>query len=214
MRGANPKQSNLFSPEDPGNALIPSKTQVLKVNINPWEVTPGGENPFEIGWDFYKSPFGEVLMAATSKGICFLAFSDDRRKALQELNRHFPGIPLANREEAVFENARLCLSENFSKAKPIALHLRGTPFQLKVWERLLQVPLGQTITYGTMALEWGNINTARAIGGAVGSNKVAFLIPCHRVVQASGEPGHYRWGAERKKEILRWELKLREGSLY
>ena len=103
------------------------------------------------------------------------------------------------------QNALFIFSHDWRKLHQIKLHLKGTAFQLKVWETLLKIPLGKLSTYGSIAKKINNSNAARAVGTAIGSNPVAFLIPCHRVIQSTGNFGGYMWGATRKTAIIGWE---------
>ena len=97
---------------------------------------------------------------------------------------------------------------DWNNAEKIKLHLKGTDFQLKVWQALLQIPSGRLSTYGTMAAQLGNPKAARAVGTAIGDNPVAYIIPCHRVIQSGGQPGGYHWGISRKNAIIGWESAL------
>ena len=97
------------------------------------------------------------------------------------------------------------LQSNHHDLSEIKLHLKGTEFQLKVWESLLKIPMGELTTYGEIAKNIGNNKASRAVGTAIGSNPVAFLIPCHRVIQSSGHFGGYMWGTTRKTVIIGWE---------
>jgi AraC family transcriptional regulator of adaptative response/methylated-DNA-[protein]-cysteine methyltransferase len=99
----------------------------------------------------------------------------------------------------------MIFANDWSEVSKIKLHLKGTDFQLKVWDALLKIPKGQLSSYGNIAHEIQNPKAARAVGTAIGSNPVAFLIPCHRVIQSSGEIGGYRWGNTRKTAIIGWE---------
>ena len=101
--------------------------------------------------------------------------------------------------------ALLIFQNDWSKLPQIKLHLKGTDFQLKVWETLLKIPMSKLSTYGSVAEQIGNANASRAVGTAIGSNPVAFLIPCHRVIQSTGNIGSYLWGNTRKTAILGWE---------
>ncbi len=103
------------------------------------------------------------------------------------------------------QNGLFIFQNDWSKLNEIKLHLKGTDFQLKVWDTLLKIPMGQLSTYGNIAEQIGNPNASRAVGTAIGSNPVAFLIPCHRVIQASGNIGGYMWGNTRKTAIIGWE---------
>jgi AraC family transcriptional regulator of adaptative response/methylated-DNA-[protein]-cysteine methyltransferase len=103
------------------------------------------------------------------------------------------------------QNALYIFTHDWSKLNQIKLHLKGTDFQLKVWEALLKIPAGQLSTYGNVAAIIDKPNASRAVGTAIGSNPVAFLIPCHRVIQSTGLTGGYMWGSTRKSAIIGWE---------
>src|SRR5690606_39008701 len=103
------------------------------------------------------------------------------------------------------QNALFFFQNDWSKLGEIRLHLKGTDFQLKVWETLLKIPMGKLATYGNIAQERGNVSACRAVGTAIGNIPVAFLIPCHRVIQSSGNLGGYMWGNTRKAAIIGWE---------
>jgi AraC family transcriptional regulator, regulatory protein of adaptative response / methylated-DNA-[protein]-cysteine methyltransferase len=158
-----------------------------------------------INYSFAESPFGEVLVASTVKGICFMAFADDREKVFSELKRLFPRAKLTQTVDLIQQNALYIFTHDWSKIEKIKLHLKGSDFQLKVWEALLKIPFGQLDTYGTIAETIQKPGASRAVGTAIGSNPVAYLIPCHRVIQSSGAVGDYMWGAVRKTAIIGWE---------
>ena len=103
------------------------------------------------------------------------------------------------------EQARRIFKDDCSCSDRIRLHLRATPFQLQVWRALLRLPMGQVASYGDVAMAIGAPSSARAVGSAIGQNPVAFLIPCHRVIRASGQIGDYAWGAARKTAMIGWE---------
>lgn len=172
--------------------------------MTPGEYKNGGEN-LKIDFDFYASPFGEVLIAATNKGICFMAFADDRASEINNLKLHFSNAELRQQEHDYHKQAGLIFSKNLEEKNRLKLHLKGTAFQLKVWEALLKIPSGNLSTYGTIAQKIESPKASRAVGTAIGSNPIAFLIPCHRVIQSTGEFGGYRWGPIRKTAIIGWE---------
>jgi AraC family transcriptional regulator of adaptative response/methylated-DNA-[protein]-cysteine methyltransferase len=103
------------------------------------------------------------------------------------------------------QNALYIFTQDWSRLNEIKLHLKGTPFQIKVWETLLKVPMGDLSTYATIASAINNPKANRAVGSAIGNNPVAFLIPCHRVIKSTGEFGQYHWGSSRKTAIIGWE---------
>ncbi len=164
-----------------------------------------------IRYGFHPSPFGECLLALTSRGICYLGFvQTDRSAALEILRSDWPQANLqeAPAETAPFIPALFSLSEH--PEKPLALHLTGTNFQIKVWEALLKIAPGQVSTYQRIAAGIGYPQSARAVGNAIAHNKIAWLIPCHRVIRKEGEFGNYRYGLPRKKAMLAWESALTE----
>ncbi|MBP6022667.1 methylated-DNA--[protein]-cysteine S-methyltransferase [Ferruginibacter sp.] len=172
--------------------------------MTPGEFKNGGVNLF-INYSYAETPFGNILVASTPKGICYMAFADDEQQALIDLQHHFPKAHFKQMLDIIQQNALYIFAHDWSKLHQIKLHLRGTDFQLKVWETLLKIPLGQLSTYGTIAEKIKNPNASRAVGTAIGSNPVAFLIPCHRVIQATGIFGGYMWGPTRKTAIIGWE---------
>ena len=184
-----------------------SRLHDLFVNIE--GMTPGeykncGEN-LCINYSFAESPFGNVIVASTSKGICHIAFYDDENTAFANLQCQFPAAQYQQLLDKEQQNALYIFSHDWSKLQQIKLHLKGTDFQLKVWEALLKIPMGKLATYGNIAKQLQNPNASRAVGTAIGDNPVAFLIPCHRVIQSSGALGGYHWGVNRKTAMIGWE---------
>lgn len=179
----------------------------LFINIEgmtPGEFKNGGAN-LHINYSFAESPFGSLLVASTSKGICYMAFANQEEEALQQLTSNFPKASYRQMTDLLQQNALYIFTHDWSKLNEIKLHLKGTPFQLKVWEALLKVPLGGLTTYGSIAAALDHPKASRAVGSAVGDNPVAFLIPCHRVIQSTGNIGQYHWGTTRKTAIIGWE---------
>ncbi len=172
--------------------------------MTPGEFKNGGENLF-INYSYAETPFGNILVASTNKGICYMAFADDEKEALINLQNHFPKARFKQMLDIMQQNALYIFTHDWSKLHQIKLHLKGTDFQLKVWETLLKIPMGQLSTYGNIAAQIKNPNASRAVGTAIGSNPVAFLIPCHRVIQSTGTFGGYMWGPVRKTAIIGWE---------
>jgi len=172
--------------------------------MSPGEYKNGGKNLL-IHYSFSPSLFGNLIVASTTKGVCYIAFESEKEKALVDLKNHFPYATFIQKQDKFQLNALLIFQSDWNKLPEIKLHLKGTDFQLKVWETLLKIPLGQLSTYGKIAEEIGKPNAARAVGTAIGSNPIAFLIPCHRVIQASGNIGGYMWGNTRKTAIIGWE---------
>ncbi|MEC3881242.1 bifunctional helix-turn-helix domain-containing protein/methylated-DNA--[protein]-cysteine S-methyltransferase [Parapedobacter sp. 10938] len=179
----------------------------LFINIEgmtPSEYKNGGKNLF-INYSFAESPFGNLIVASTQKGVCYIAFDNDESNALNDLKQKFPNATFQRKLDLTQQNALFIFQNDWGKLPEIKLHLKGTDFQLKVWETLLKIPMGQLSTYGNIAEQIGNANAFRAVGTAIGSNPVAFLIPCHRVIQSSGNIGGYMWGNTRKTAIIGWE---------
>lgn len=173
--------------------------------MSPGEFKNGGES-LHINYSFADSPFGEILVASTTKGVCHMAFIDNgRQEAFEVLKSNFPNAKYNQVVDRNQQNALFVFTRDWSKLDEIKLHLKGTDFQIKVWETLLKVPAGGFTSYGDLAANAGYEGASRAVGTAVGNNPVAFLIPCHRVIKSTGEIGQYHWGAVRKNAIIGWE---------
>jgi AraC family transcriptional regulator of adaptative response/methylated-DNA-[protein]-cysteine methyltransferase len=180
----------------------------LFVNIEgmtPGDYKNGGEN-LAINYSFAETPFGAMLVASTPKGICHMAFCDDEKTALSELQGQFPNAGFRQMTDLLQQNALYIFTQDWQKPGEIKLHLKGTAFQIKVWETLLKIPSGSLSTYGHIARHLGNAGASRAVGSAVGSNPVAYLIPCHRVIRSEGAFGEYHWGSDRKTAMIGWEM--------
>ncbi|TSE06094.1 bifunctional helix-turn-helix domain-containing protein/methylated-DNA--[protein]-cysteine S-methyltransferase [Aquimarina algiphila] len=171
--------------------------------MTPGEYKNGGEN-LVINYSYAESPFGKILVASTSKGICHMAFADNR-DAFEELQKRFPKASFIQIVDRCQQDALFIFTRDWKELKQIKLHLKGTDFQLKVWETLLKIPKGGLTTYGAIANHIGNPKASRAVGTAIGNNPIAFLIPCHRVIQSTGDLGQYHWGSTRKTAIIGWE---------
>ena len=172
--------------------------------MTPAEYKNGGKD-LKINYSFAESPFGDILVASTEKGICYMAFSDDETTSFSVMQNNFPNANFNQMLDSIQQNALDIFTHDWSKLNKIKLHLKGTDFQLKVWQTLLKIPLGELTTYGVIANKIENPNASRAVGTAIGSNPVAFLIPCHRVIQSTGIFGGYMWGNTRKTAIIGWE---------
>lgn len=184
-----------------------SRLHDLFMNIEgmtPGEFKNGGEQ-LNINFSFAESPFGKLIVASTTKGICYMAFADNEHQAFVDLQMQFPNAKYKQMVDMIQQNALYIFTQDWSKLKQIKLHLKGTPFQLKVWETLLKVPMGNLTSYATLAGDIDKEKASRAVGSAVGANPVAFLIPCHRVIKSTGEFGQYHWGSNRKAAIIGWE---------
>lgn len=201
------KQATLFDAAFATGLSGTGRLHDLFINIEgmtPAEYKNGGK-ALSINYSFAESPFGNILVASTSKGICYLAFADDREKAFGDLQQHFPNAAYHQVVDHVQQEAMFIFQKDWSKLSNIKLHLKGTPFQLKVWEALLRIPMGGLYSYGLVAQNIHLPNASRAVGSAIADNPVAFLIPCHRVIRSTGEFGQYHWGSTRKSAIIGWE---------
>jgi len=172
--------------------------------MTPGEYKKGGAQ-LEINYSFAESPFGDLVIASTAKGICHLAFTADESKGILNLKTQFPEANFNQKTDRMQQNALGFFSADWSDLKKIKLHLKATPFQLKVWQALLNIPFGGVSSYSTLAAQIHHPRASRAVGTAIGNNPVAYLIPCHRVIQSSGMTGEYRWGSDRKTAMLGWE---------
>lgn len=172
--------------------------------MTPGEYKNGGE-ALSINYSFAESPFGNILVASTAKGICYMAFADDEAQALEELSCHFPNASYKQVVDLIQQNALYIFTHDWRRLDQVKLHLKGTAFQLKVWEALLKIPTGGLSTYKAIAEKIENPKAMRAVGSAIGQNPVAFIIPCHRVIQSAGKFGNYHWGTTRKTAMIGWE---------
>jgi AraC family transcriptional regulator of adaptative response/methylated-DNA-[protein]-cysteine methyltransferase len=194
------------------DAGLSNSSRLHELMIHVEAMTPGQVSRrgagVEIAWDFHRSPLGTAFVAVTPLGICSLQFADtaaDRRAALARLRAEWPAATLVQSAARTRAAARLALAPLGSHRGPLAVHVRGTNFQLKVWAALLQIAPGTVATYADVAGAIGAPRATRAVGSAVGRNPVSLLIPCHRVIRMSGEIGDYAWGSTRKEIMLRAE---------
>ena len=167
----------------------------------------------KIEYGLHPTPFGECLLATTSRGICHLGFLDgnDHSKALHQLQQNWPGAKLIENQAntgSIVNN--IFIPAHTSESRPFHLLLKGTNFQVNVWQALLTIPRGSMVSYQDMADYIGHPKAFRAVAGAIAVNPVAFLIPCHRVIAKSGQIRGYRWGTARKRAILGWEAATSE----
>ena len=172
--------------------------------MTPGEYKNHGAN-LTINYSHHKNLFGDVLVASTKTGICYMGFSENKNQTFSELQNLFPKATYVKLVDAHQENALQIYNKDWRNLKQVKLHLKGTAFQLKVWESLLKIPTGSVDSYGNIAKAIQQAKASRAVGTAIGQNPVAFLIPCHRVIQATGGIGGYRWGTTRKTAIIGWE---------
>ncbi len=157
-------------------------------------------------YSFMESPFGQLIIASTRKGICYIAFEEDRNKALSALQKIYPLTSLQKNTPDKHRKLMEYFEDPVHFRHNIKLHLKATDFQLLVWNALLAIPPGEIRSYQQLARGLDMPQSARAVGTAIGRNVIAYFIPCHRVVRSSGEIGKFKWGGtERKMAIIGWE---------
>lgn len=178
--------------------------------LTPGEIKQLGEGQiFTIG--HATSPFGETFICLTSKGINSLEFETEAltyqqwRAGIKQL---YPKAQLQESEATAHTTIKQIFSSDNHETNPLTLQLRGTPFQLQVWQALLHLPPGSLASYQQIAQHIGKPRASRAVGSAIAKNPIGYLIPCHRVIQATGELGQYRWSGTRKKALHLWEQGL------
>jgi AraC family transcriptional regulator of adaptative response/methylated-DNA-[protein]-cysteine methyltransferase len=179
--------------------------------VTPGEYKAGGRGLI-ISYGFHESPFGECLIGRTERGICWLSFvrNGNRQAILSELADAWKNARMVeDRNGTQSLIARIYDPARWISSNPLPVLVKGTNFQIKVWEALLRIPVGTVVTYEDIALCIGFPKAVRAVGNAVGKNPVSFVIPCHRVVRKSAAFGNYGGGPERKKAMLGWEAAMR-----
>ncbi len=193
----------------------PSRLHDLFVTIE--AMTPGEYKnegaSLSFDYEIAETPMGRALLVSTPKGLSHLAFIDSETGALDAFRLEFPKAKLREASNTHHENALKFFRADWSSLEQSRLHLKASPFQLKVWQCLLRVPTGRFETYGSLAKAIDRPKAARAVGSAIGANPVAYLIPCHRVIRANGEFGDYRWGENRKKMLISWDASISHSSL-
>ncbi len=176
--------------------------------MRPGDFARGGAG-LTIRYGWFDTPFGEALAMGTERGLCGLAFAAEtgRAAAMADMRARWPEAAYREAPEAIAP----WVTAAFSGRGEAALHMIGAPFQIKVWEALLNIPSGHVTTYSEIARAIGHPRAVRAVGTAVGRNPVSFLIPCHRALRKSGALGGYHWGLPVKRAILAWESARQEG---
>ncbi|CTQ58701.1 methylated-DNA--[protein]-cysteine S-methyltransferase [Roseibium album] len=178
-------------------------------------MTPGdyrarGEG-VQIVYGFHPSPFGQVLILATDKGLAGLGFADpgEEQSALEDMCERWPAAIYSHDQDATSSYAqRVFDPDKWCEDQPLNVVMIGTDFEIRVWQTLLKIPMGQATTYSDVAASIGNPKASRAVGSAVGRNPISFVVPCHRVLAKGGQIGGYHWGLTRKRAILGWESGL------
>ena len=177
-------------------------------SATPGEIKSGGEG-LDIQYGFGLTPFGMCLIGQSSRGICHLSFvsSEEDDEARNEISTSWPQANLLRSDNTAQELVKQVFTKLDTNDKRQNLHLwvKGTRFQLQVWRALLRIPPGYLLSYGQIASDIGHPGSARAVGSAIGGNPTAYLIPCHRVLRATGAMGGYRWGIGRKRVMIAYE---------
>lgn len=192
-------------------AGLSSQSRVYDLFITIDSITPNEYKTNGIGlnieYGYHNTPFGECFIAISKRGICALDFIDNFDKE-QELKNFKSKWFLAEIKENNINTKKFIdkIFFNFNSKDKIHLFVQGTNFQIKVWEALLKIPFGGLSTYGKIANLIENPKASRAVGSAVGSNPISYLIPCHRVIRSEGILGEYHWGKEKKKAMIGWEM--------
>jgi AraC family transcriptional regulator of adaptative response/methylated-DNA-[protein]-cysteine methyltransferase len=232
--GISPKRFLQFLTKEYAKTLLANSSSLLDVTYGAGLTSPGRLHDLfvtceavtpgqyknkgagvHISYAFHPSPFGECLLARTERGICGLYFVNDQNydHVLAEFKRYWQNAALIENPAATVSLIPQIFDPALGRRDaPLHLILKGTNFQIKVWEALTRIPFGAVATYEDVAVQLGIPKASRAVGTAVGHNPISFIIPCHRVIRKSGEFGNYGGGPARKKAILGWEA-ARIGSL-
>jgi len=158
-----------------------------------------------ISFSFFSSPFGKIVVASMPQGVCYIGYAFSHETVIQELKERFPYSALRHKKNMQHECAKKMFSGQWDKKEKLPLYLKGTEFQLKVWEELLQIPAGALSTYSKIATSIGCPKAQRAVGTAIGKNPILYIIPCHRVIAQNGKMGGFYWGIDKKMELLNVE---------
>ena len=158
-----------------------------------------------ISYSLFSSLFGKIIVASMPQGVCYVGYAISHENALQELRERFPKSIFRPKKNRQHEHVKKIFSGKWEKGEKLLLYIKGTDFQLKVWEALLQIPTGTLSTYGKIATAIGYPKAQRAVGTAIGRNPILYIIPCHRVVAQNGKMGGFYWGVEKKMELLNAE---------
>lgn len=169
-----------------------------------------------IEYGFHETPFGQCLIGVTERGICWLSFmslDEDGRMELEKMKLHWHNSVFHQDQKLTHEFVHSIFDHSGATARQkLHVFVKGTNFQVKVWEALLRIPMGDVTTYQRIAERIHQPKAMQAVGSAVGSNHIAYLIPCHRVIRKDGILGEYRWDALRKKTIIGWEMAVAQAT--
>ena len=202
---------NLLDAADAAGLSSQSRVYDLFVNleaVTPQEFRDKGAS-LTIDYGFHSTPFGECIIGVTERGVCHLSFiaDNDKSNAVQELEMAWEKASIKQNDRNTKKLASQVFHLTSGNAKEkLNILVKGTNFQVKVWNALLQIPMGSITTYQSLAKHIGQPDALQAVGSAVGANPLAYLIPCHRVIRKNLVIGEYHWGTERKKAIIGWEM--------
>jgi AraC family transcriptional regulator of adaptative response/methylated-DNA-[protein]-cysteine methyltransferase len=216
LRGRIREAPNLQAAADEAGLSAQSRVYDLFVNIE--GVTPGAYREkgqgLHIRYGYHNTPFGLCFLAVADRGVCALSFVDEdqKRTEFEVFRQKWHFAELQHAPEHTQPVAQQIFSPEKNDLQRLTVLAQGTNFQLKVWEALLRIPPGAVTTYSRIARSIGRPEAARAVGTAIGSNPVGYLIPCHRVIQTTGKLGGYHWGETRKSAIVGWEMARCEQS--
>lgn len=227
--GVSPKRYQQYLALDHAKALLRDNMTTLQVShsvglsgngrlhdlflrweaMSPGDYARAGEG-LTVRWGWFDSPFGAALVMGTDRGLCGLAFAAETggEHAMQDMRSRWPSATFAQDAGAL----KPWVDAAFAQRGETALHMIGAPFQIKVWEALLQIPSGHVTTYSEIAQSIGKPKAVRAVGTAVGRNPVSWLIPCHRALRKSGALGGYHWGLPVKRALLAYESARNEAT--
>ena len=224
--GISPKRFMQYLSKETAKACLNQSQSVLSAAINSGlsgpgrlhdlfvhaeAVTPGEYKNYGKGLDifygFHPTPFGDCLVALSKRGITNLMFVNNNvEEVMNELKQRWRNAHLVPDQKRSGQAVMRIFPSDNLPAAPLHLHIKGTNFQLKVWEALLSLPAGVLVTYEDVARKIDNPRAIRAVATAIANNPIAYLIPCHCVIRKSGEFNQYRWGSTRKKLMIGWEL--------
>lgn len=201
---------NLLDAADAAGLSSQSRVYDLFVNleaVTPQEYKEKGSGIL-IEYGFHNTPFGECIVGVTGRGICHLSFlqEDKRSTAVEELERAWENAAVRENSRNTEVMANAIFNRKPGTQEKLSVLVKGTNFQVKVWNALLEVPYGNVATYQSIARHIELPNALQAVGSAVGANPIAYLIPCHRIIRKNLIIGEYHWGTERKKAMLGWEM--------
>ena len=182
--------------------------------MSPGEWKAGGEG-LTVTYGFHPCPFGMALVMIAPRGLAGLALADpgEERAALDDMRSRWPRAAYVEDYTATAETARRIFDAKlWSKDQPLRIVLIGTDFEVRVWEKLLTIPMGKLATYSDIASHIGSPKASRAVGAAVGKNPISFVVPCHRAIGKSGDITGYHWGLTRKRAMLGWEAGVASGA--